>query len=182
MVIIFMLGGLMTIDPSEIDNIEEIGTLDDGKIKLIKTVGGLHLAVGKEKKDEQDKILGYSSHPAIVKHQLRKKFPMRFAESMSKSEGEPKEIAANYDSVLSKELRDSGYDVYALSKGAETNFVVTHHNLEILRAAADITGPSGVTFGDIQVKNTEKYKEFAQNDGKEALVNAVRKHVESTGK
>ena len=76
----------MLIDPKEVDSIEDIGTLDkDNKVKLVKTIGGLNLAVGKDGSKE-DRILAYASHSAIVKHQLRKRYNHRFAESMQKSE------------------------------------------------------------------------------------------------
>jgi len=169
----------MFIDPSEIDSVEDIGDLDKkNKVRLVKTVGGLHLAVGKDKDSKDDKILAYSSHPAIVKHQLRKRFPMRFAESMAKSEGAPAEVARSYSHNLPAQLRDGGYDIFSLRKGMETTFVVTHDNMEILKAEAEYADVEDVSFKNVLLKgNFAKYSEFSQNDGNEALIESISEHL-----
>lgn len=167
----------MLINPKEIENIEDIGKLDKrSKVRLVKTIGGLHIAVGKEDTG-QDKILAYSSHPAIVKHQLRKKFPMRFAENLNKSEGQPIENATNYSHNLNKNLLNGGYDIYALNKGMETKFVITHNKLEIAGMSAECTDISDVTLNEMQVKKSEKYKEFSQNDGNSCLLDSIKEYL-----
>jgi len=162
----------MLINPKEVDSIEDIGTLDKSKkVKIVRTIGGLNLAVGQDGSNE-DRILAYASHPAIVKHQLRKRYSSRFAETMQKSENGVSEQAISFEKNLSKTLKNSGYDIYCLKKGTEARFVVTCDNMEIMSSEI-----SDTKVENAKIKSFDKYKEFSQNEGKEALVNSIKEYI-----
>jgi hypothetical protein len=166
----------MLIDPKEIESVEEVGTLDKSKkIKMVRTIGGLNLAVGSDSITDKEKVLAYASHPAIVKHQLRKRYNARFAENLQKNESGVKEQVVSFEKNLSKSLVNSGYDIYCLKKGTEAKFVVTCDNIEVMSSEL-----SDIKIENAKIQNFEKYKEFIQNEGKEALMNSMKQHI--TGK
>jgi len=162
----------MLIDPKEIADVSDVGTLDrKDKVKMVKTIGGLNLAVGKDG-SSNERILAYASHPAIVKHQLRKRYSSRFAETMQKNESGVSEQAISYEKNLSPLLKNNGYDIYCLKKGTEAKFVVTCDNMEIMSSEI-----SDTKVENANIKNNDKYKEFSQNEGKEALVNSIKQYI-----
>ena len=158
------------IDAKEIDTIEECGTIDGKKIKLIKTIGGLHLAVNES--DEKSPIAAYASHPAIVKYQLAKRYGSRFHEAIAKSEDSIKTEAISFEKNLPQALKDSGYDIFCLKKGVEASFVVTADNIEIIKSEVNDTKVENVI-----IKNSDKYREFMQNEGKEALIKSLKEYI-----
>jgi len=158
------------IDPKEIDTVEECGTIDGKKIKLIKTIGGLHLAVNEA--DEKSPIAAYASHPAIVKYQLAKRYGARFHEAIAKNEGDLKTEAISFEKNLPQALKNSGYDIFCLKKGVEASFVVTADNIEVIKSEVN-----DIKIEDITIKNSDKYKEFIQNEGKEALIKSLKEYI-----
>ena len=158
------------IDPKEIDTVEECGTIDGKKIKLVKTIGGLHLAVNES--DLKSPIAAYASHPAIVKYHLAKRYGSRFHEAMAKNESDIKTEAISFEKNLPKALRDSGYDIFCLKKGVEASFVVTADNIEVIKSEVN-----DVKIENVTIKNSEKYKEFMQNEGREALVKSLIEYI-----
>ena len=159
------------IDPKEVDTIEDAGTIDGKKVKIIKTIGGLHIAAfGKEKNKEE--IVAYASHSAIVKHQLTKRYGSRFHQLMEKNENGVQEIAISYSSNLPQNLVDNGYDVFCLKKGMEASFIVTCDNMEIFKS--DI---NDIKVENAIIKNSKKMKEFKQNDGEVALLKSIKEFI-----
>jgi len=159
------------IDPKEVDTIDDAGTIDGKKVKIIKTIGGLHIACfGKEKGKEE--IVAYASHPAITKHQLTKRYGSRFHQIMEKNESGVQEMAISYSKNLPQSLIDGGYDVFCLKKGIEASFMVTCDNMEILKSEIN-----DVNIEKVIVKNSSKMKEFKQNDGEAALIKSIKEFI-----
>lgn len=127
----------MNIQPSEIESVEEIGMLDEAPVKLVRTSGGLFLAVGKLKNKNQEEVLSAGSHSAVVKYNVEKSF-RHYQPSMMKSEQES-EVVSGMSELLSKSDRDSGFDVYAIKKSGGLTIMATKHNVEVFRLEAERT-------------------------------------------
>ena len=49
-----MEGKMTDILPSEVESVKTIGSLFDSEVKLVKTHGGFHVAIGKKKKNSRN--------------------------------------------------------------------------------------------------------------------------------
>lgn len=120
----------MQITPAEIASIDEAGMLDGAPVKMIKTRGGFHMAVGKAKGHFRDEVLAAGSHPAIVKFNLEKQYP-GFQPAMMKSEGHIDAIVQKHSHFLTEDLRKSGHDIYSIQEEDSVNFHITKHNMKV---------------------------------------------------
>lgn len=121
----------MEILPSEIDEVEHIGEMENDQVKLVRTVGGLYIAVGKPKGKNKDEVLAAGSHSAIVKYNVQKNF-REFRPAMEKSE-KPQDKVTSATSLLPAELKQKGYDLYRLEKSTGVDLLITKHNLDIAK-------------------------------------------------
>jgi hypothetical protein len=119
----------MSLQPEDIDTVEEAGMLDGQPTKLLRTRGGFWMMVHK------GKVLAGGSHPAIVKHSVSKMFPS-FQPVMCKSEGFDDAIVDQHSHYLSDDLRKSGHDIYSIQNTNGIEFQITKNNLKI----ASVTG------------------------------------------
>lgn len=121
----------MQLTPNEISEIEDIGVLDGTPVKMLRTKGGFFMAIGKPRGKYREEALAAGSHPAIVKYNLEKQFPM-YQPAMQKSE-----LASEHSTVekhshfLSDSLRKSGHDVYSVQCGDKIEFQITKQNIKI---------------------------------------------------
>ena len=133
----------MELKPSEIDFIEQIGELDGSPVRMARTLGGYWIALGKPKGKAQDEALAAGSHPAVVKHNIEKQF-QGFRPAMAKSEfASSQEEVTGFSELLPKELRDSGYDLYALEKNQNIEYILTKYNNACASLKAQI-GPDSI--------------------------------------
>lgn len=133
----------MEILPKEIESIKTIGNLYDNDVKLIKTFGGFHLAIGKKKKTSRKaEVLTGGSHPAIVAHQLSKEYGADFNPAIFKSEREALEDVENKSEYLPHSDLQKGMELYTLSKGNKIEFVLYKHGLTLGKYDAEIENKS----------------------------------------
>lgn len=126
----------MEIKPSEIDTVDMIGDLDGEGVQLVRTKGGLYVAVGKPRGKSKGEVLAAGSHPAIVRYNIEKSFSS-FQPAMMKSEQtEGHSIVTGMSEFLPKGMRDKGYDFYAIKKSNTYDFMLTKSNIEVLKYQA----------------------------------------------
>jgi hypothetical protein len=119
------------IKPSEIESVDSIGELDGEQVKLVKTRGGLYIAVGRPRGKKKEEVIAAGSHPAIVKYNIEKSFA-EFQPAMMKSEAGEESIVAGMSDLLPADMRKSGYDLYVLRKSNAVDFVLTQSQIEVI--------------------------------------------------
>jgi hypothetical protein len=136
----------MEIKPSEIDRVENIGHLDNGPVRMIRTMGGFWVAIGRPKGKKKDEALAAGSHPAIVKYNVEKAHP-DFQPILAKSESFiPEANIVGFSELLPKKMRDKGYDLLMLEKSEETSFVLTKFGNEVNSYSAKLKEDSLAIF------------------------------------
>ncbi len=115
----------MEIKPSEVELVEQIGYIDGAPVKMIKTVGGFWMVVGKPKGKKKDEALAAGSHPAIVKYNVEKQFS-DFQPSLAKSEiFNDNTKVVGYSELLPKQMRNLGYEMYSVQDSSNIQFILT---------------------------------------------------------
>lgn len=132
---------MIELDSSDIADVKIIGELNGEKVKLLRTTGGFNIIVGKRNKSDKNvDTLAVGSHPAIAVHQVEKSF-RGFEKIITKSEGsEEFSNVENYTHNLSKNMQDDGFELFAISKTGETEFISTKKNIEIAKITIGNTG------------------------------------------
>ena len=132
----------MELKPSEIIEVDSLGVLDGEDVKIVKTVGGLYIAVGKPRGKKQEEVLAAGSHPAIVRFNVEKAYTT-FQPSLMKSEmmGETEEVV-EFTDFLPQDMINKNYDLYALKKNEEFDFVLTKDKIQILSYASSFSDDS----------------------------------------
>lgn len=144
----------MQITPEEIESVEEIGTLDGNKVRLLRTRGGWYCATGRKKGSLQDEALAAGSHGAIVKFNLEKQNP-GYQPTLMKSESllNPT-IVMDHSHLLDSDLIKSGHDIYSVQTGQNIEFQITKHDIKIGSMSSIIED------GNIKVKELSISPEF----------------------
>lgn len=120
----------MEIRPSEISNVESIGSLDGEDVKMIRTLGGLYLVVGKPRGKSQQEVLSAASHGAIARYNVEKSYK-NFQPNMMKSETGEIEIVTGMTGLLPKKMIENGFDFYAIKKSESVDLVLTKSQVGI---------------------------------------------------
>lgn len=145
----------MDITPNEIDSIEDIGLLHQNPVKMIRTKGGFHIAVGRPRGKMKDEALAAGSHPAIVKYNLEKQF-VDFQPAMMKNEQSINPAVVNkYSDKLNEDLKKNGHDIYSIQNGAFIEFQITKQGIRIGSAKANLEK------GEMVISEIDIPKEFA---------------------
>lgn len=168
----------MEIKKDEIKDVKKLGTLNGSEVKLVTLKGGFHIGLGKKAKSSKSAdILAVGSHPALVSHQIAKKFDSKFEQTLNKSEGEGtsfvKEYSHNLDSADKSVL---GLDVFAIKKNEQVEFKVTKHNFEIFSIQASEIG------NEIILEKTEKNAARLKNLNKKELSKSLEKSIREYAK
>lgn len=122
----------MDILPDEVESIKTIGNLHGDEVKIVKTYGGYHIAVGKKKKSsKKSEALAAGSHQALVAHQLQKEYGSDFQPAIFKSEHDQLEKVEVKTEYLPSDMISKGVELYTLSKGNKIDFVLYKHGLTI---------------------------------------------------
>lgn len=127
----------MILKPSEIDNIETIGEMDGEPVEMIRTLGGLFVAVGKPKGKKQKEVLSAASHGAIAKYNVEKNY-RDFRPSLQKSEKfEPETIGLT--ELLPQDAQKKGHDLYLVKNESDMDFILTKHGIEVSKINATLS-------------------------------------------
>lgn len=120
----------MEIKPEEVKEIKVIGRLFDNDVKLVKTHGGFHIAVGvKSKNSKKAEALAAGNHQAIVAHHIQKTFGSDFQPAMFKSEAEKLEKVEEKTNFLPSSAIEKGMKLYTLSKNHNYTVVLEKHGM-----------------------------------------------------
>jgi hypothetical protein len=131
----------MDILPSEINEIQTVGTLYNQDVKMVVTNGGFFLCVGKKTKtSRKSEALAGGSHAGIVVHQLQKEFGSDFQPAMAKNESERLEVVENKSEYLPKASLEKGVELFTLSKNEKINFVLYKQGLSLGQWGTEING------------------------------------------
>jgi hypothetical protein len=142
------------IKPSEIESVDSIGELDGEQVKLVKTRGGLYIAVGRPRGKKKEEVIAAGSHPAIVKYNIEKSFA-EFQPAMMKSEAGEESIVAGMSDLLPANMRKSGYDLYVLRKSNAVDFVLTQSQIEVINFPGHLTDSDLVLFKSDKVVTSD---------------------------
>jgi hypothetical protein len=168
----------MEIKQDEIKEIKKIGTLNGTEVKLVTLKGGFHIGMGKkEKNSAKTDILAVGSHPALVFHQISKKYENKFEETMEKNEQEAMPSVIDYSKNLSSTQKNVlGLDIYVMEKNEKIEFKITKHNFEIFSIESDKVG------NEIVLKKTSKDLSKLRNVDKKELSKNLEKTIKEYAK
>lgn len=132
----------MEIKPSEIEHVEQIGTLNGNPVRLLKTVGGFWICLGRPKSATREEALAAGSHPAIVKYNVEKQFS-EFQPSLAKSETfSSSEKIVGFTELLPSTMRSRGYEMYSILDQNKADYVLTRYGSEVHSFSAEIDSDS----------------------------------------
>ena len=95
----------MEINKDEIKETKKIGKLNGSDVKMITLKGGFHIGMGKKEKDsKKNDILAVGSHPALVSHQISKKYNSKFEENLAKNESETMPSVVELSDILNIQI------------------------------------------------------------------------------
>lgn len=129
----------MDVLPAEVESIKTIGNLHGDEVKLVRTFGGFHLAVGKKTKNtKKSEVLAAGSHAALVAHQLQKEYGSDFQPAIFKSEQDQLEEVETKTEYLPAQMIAKGAELFVLSKSNKLEFILYKHGLTIGQYSGDI--------------------------------------------
>lgn len=138
----------MDIKENEVESIKVIGKLNGDDVKLVKTHGGFHIALGKkDKKSHKAEALAAGSHQGLVAYQIEKMHGSDFEPAIFKSEAEqlPKVEDRSHD--LPDMAKNAGIEVFVLSKFNHLDFVVCKGGIELAKYETEYSKE------DLNIKN-----------------------------
>jgi len=168
----------MEIKEDEVKEVRKIGKLNDSEVKLVTLKGGFHIGMGvKDKNSKKSEILAVGSHPAIVSHQISKKYENKFEQAMAKNESEAMGSVSDYSHNLDSAQKNVlGIDIYAIKKNQELEFKVTKHNFEIFSIKATENSDS------LTLEKTEKDTSKMGSVDKKRLSQSLEKSIKEYAK
>jgi hypothetical protein len=141
----------MKISENDIASKELFGMLDGKPVNLLRTKGGLNLAVKTDTKGDEE-VIGAASHQAILCYNVEQRFPS-FQPAIMKSE-RTNYVTDKHSHFLSDDLRKRGHDIYSVQDGVGIDFYITKQDNVIASAKS-------VMIGDLLlVKSLDASKEF----------------------
>ena len=152
----------MDILPNEVESVKTIGSLFGSDVKLVKTHGGYHIAIGKKKKkDSKSEALAAGSHEGIVAHQIAKEFGSDFEPALAKSENEALQKVEDKTQYLPREAISKGVELYTLSKNNHLEFILYRHGMTMGKYQAEAVG-------DILVIKKHEFSDMVKAEKKTA--------------
>lgn len=129
----------MDIMPEEVESVKTIGNLHGSDVKMVKTRGGLFVAIGKKEKSKNKlEALAAGSHGAIVSHHVTKQFGSDFRPAIFKSEQDSLGTVKDNTEFLPSTAISKGMELYTISKGSTVDFVLSKYGLSVLQYSAEI--------------------------------------------
>lgn len=168
------------VRPEEVDSVEEIGYLGDEPVKLIKMIGGFHIATAKVKGN--DKALSMGSHAAIVKHNLEKTYGNAFRPNMMKSEHGIEPVVHEKTSFLNKSLSQKGYALHLVEENGEISAILSHFGAEVLKQGALMKSESIDIQSEVSFSDAQKAKTAINNEFSKSLILAIADLAKDTGR
>lgn len=168
------------VRPEEVDSVEEIGLLEGEPVKMIKMIGGFHIATAKVKGN--DKALSMGSHAAIVKHNLEKTYGNAFRPHLMKSEGQTNPIVYEKTYFLSKALSDKGYSLHLVEESGFISAILSHFGIEVLKQEALMKTDSIDMKPEVTFSDAKKAKTAIDNNLSESLIIAIADLAKETGR
>lgn len=130
----------MEIKPNEVESVKTIGSLFNDDVKLIKTIGGFYVAVGKKTRYKKEvEPLAAGSHFALVNHQIEKEYKSEYQPIVMKSEGEILPVVEEFTDKLPQHMVNEGFQVYTLTKNDNINLVATKLGVEVANLEGQMT-------------------------------------------
>lgn len=129
----------MDIMPEEVESVKTIGSLNGSDVKMIRTSGGLFVAIGKKEKEKSKlEALAAGSHGAIVAHHVSKQFGSDFRPAMFKSEQDSLGTIKENTEFLPSEAISNGMELYSIKKGSQIDFIVSKYGLSKVHYSGEI--------------------------------------------
>lgn len=166
----------MDIKEDEIKEIKKIGHLNGAEVSLVTLKGGFHIGMGrKDKNASKNDILAVGSHPALINHQISKKFNDKFEQTMAKNEAGQQAQVLEYSHVLNKQQNTTGLDIYAIKKNESVEFKITKHNFNVFSIQA--TEIAGEIVLEKTEKDAEKLSQMDIKDLSEKLGQSIKEYA-----
>lgn len=148
----------MQIKPEEVEEVKVIGRLYGDDVKMVKTKGGFHIAMGKkERNSRKADALAAGSHAALVSYQLEKMHGHDFEPAIFKSEADQLPEVEDKTDILPKEAQNAGIELFILNKSNNLDFVMCKHGLELAKYETEYTAD------ELIVKNYSFRKSLSPN-------------------
>jgi len=165
----------MDIRPDEVESVKVIGNLFGNDVKLVKTHGGFHIAVGKKKKNNsKTEALAAGSHQAIVAHQICKEYGSDFQPALFKSEHDALEAVEDRTEYLPSEAITKGIELFTLSKGEHHEFILYKRGVTLAKYEATVKDQALI------LKKYE-FKIKADEDIAKAMARIIEEKAEDLG-
>ena len=130
----------MQIKPEEVEEVKVIGRLFGDDVKMVKTKGGFHVAMGKRDiNSKKADALAAGSHGALVSYQLEKMHGQNFEPSIFKSEADQLPKVEEKTELLPIEAQNAGIELFILNKSNTMDFVMCKHGLELAKYETEYT-------------------------------------------
>lgn len=130
----------MEIKPNEVESVKTIGSLFNDDVKLIKTIGGFYVAVGKKSRYKKEvEPLAAGSHFALVNHQIEKEYKSEYQPAIMKSESDAMPVVEEFTQKLPQHMVNEGFQAYTLTKNDNVNVVVTKLGVEMINVEGQLT-------------------------------------------
>ena len=131
----------MEVLPHEVESVRTIGNLHGDEVKLVKTHGGFHIAIGKKTKNSRKaEALAAGSHIGIVAHQIAKQYNDAFQPAMFKSEQDQLEKCEENTGFLPPKHVDFGLELFTLNKGDNYDLILYKHGITLGKYETEVSG------------------------------------------
>lgn len=171
----------MDIKEDEVKEINKLGNLNGDEVKIITLKGGLHIGIGKKSENSlKNSILAVASHPALVSHQIAKKFEKKFEQTLNKNEnknGINSEIIDYSNNLNSTEKNVLSLNIYAIKDNDTVDFKITKHNFEVFSVEA--TKEEDTLFLNKITKNEQGLSKVNKTELSKNLEKAIKEYAES---
>lgn len=152
----------MEIKPSEVESVRTIGNLHGDEVKLVKTHGGFHVAIGKKSKNStKPEALAGGSHQGIVAHQVAKQFKQNFQPAMFKSEQDQLENVKECTKLLPSKHIDFGLELFTLNKGENYDLILYKEGITLGKYETEVSGDQ-LLIKSVDFKTNKSNKDIAR--------------------
>lgn len=153
----------MEIKPNEVEEVKVIGKLHGDEVKVIKTLGGFHVALGKkDKNSKKADALAAGSHGALVSYQIEKMYGSDFEPAIFKSEAEQLPKVEDKTAQLPDMMKSAGIEMYVVSKFNNLDFIMVKNGIELAKCETESRGSDLVIKRQVQRDSISPNKTLAQ--------------------
>jgi len=128
----------MEIKPEEVAEVKIIGKLNGDDVKVVRTLGGFNVAMGKKDKYSlKAEALAAGSHIGLVAYQVEKMHGHDFEAAIYKSESEQLPLVEDKTESLPDLAKNSGIEMYVLCKSNTLDFIMCKNGIELAKYETD---------------------------------------------